>query len=99
MKKNEVTPEKIAQWKAQYGDVYKIVVEDKECYLKAPDRKTLSYASSIGTQDPMKFNEIILTQCWLAGDEEIKTVDAYFFGAATQLDKVCEFKKAELVKL
>lgn len=99
MPKIIVTPEQIAQWKVQHGDVYHIVVEDKECYLKAPDRKTLGYASSVGTSNAMKFNELILENCWLAGDEEIKTIDAYFLGASTQLDKVCEFKKAELVKL
>lgn len=94
-----ITSEQIAEWKESFGDVYHIIVEDKECYLKAPNRKTLSYASTVGTTDPMKFNDIILKECWLAGDEEIKTVDAYFLGVSTQLDKVCEFKKAELVKL
>lgn len=99
MPKQTITPEQIAEWKSKYGDVFRITVEDKECYLKAPDRKILSYASSVGTTDPMKFNEIILNECWLEGDEEIKTIDAYFLGVASQLATVCEFKKAELVKL
>ena len=95
----KITQDQIDNWKIAHGDVYHIVVEDKECYLKAPDRKTLSYASTVGTTDAMRFNDIILKECWLAGDEEIKTIDAYFLGVSTQLDKVCEFKKAELVKL
>lgn len=93
------TKEQIAEWKEKFGDVFQIIVEDKECYLKAPDRKTLSYASTAGSTDPMKFNEIVLKQCWLAGDNEIQTVDAYFLGASVQLATVCEFKKSELVKL
>ena len=95
------TPEQIAEWKATHGDVYQIMVEedDKVCYLRKPTRKELSFASTVGTQDPMKFNELILKNCWLGGDEEIHTNDALFLAVSTQLDKVLEFKKAELVKL
>jgi hypothetical protein len=59
----------------------------------------LSFASAAGTQDPMKFNEQILKNCWLHGDEDIITNDSLFLAVSTQLDKVLEFKKAELEKL
>ena len=96
--KSQATDEQLAEWKAKHGEFFGIIIEDKICYLKKPDRKTLSYASSVGTSDPMKFNEIILKNCWLAGDEEILTNDSLFLAASTKLDQVLEFKKAELLK-
>lgn len=89
--------EQITAWKSQYGEFFGIVIEDKVCYLKKPDRKTLSFASQVGS-DPMKFNEVILKNCWIGGDEEILIDDSLFLAASSKLDQVIEFKKAELVK-
>ena len=49
--------------------------------------------------DKMKYNEILLNNCWLAGDEEIKTDDALFLGVSTKLGELVEVKEAELKKL
>jgi hypothetical protein len=97
--KNEITPEQIAEWKAKHGDVWKITVEDKVAFLRSPDRKTLGYASSVGASDPMKFNEILLKNCWLAGDMEIQTNDALFLSASSKLAQLIEIKETEMVKL
>lgn len=94
-----ITQEQIQEWKQKHGQVFKIVVEDKECYLKAPDRKVMSFATSMGANEPIKFNEMVLNQCWLGGDEEIKTNDSYFFGASAQLAGIIEVKTATLEKL
>ena len=64
-----ITKEQIQEWKNQYKDIFVISVEDKKVYLRTPDRKTLSYASTLATKDPLKFNEVILDNCWLGGDE------------------------------
>lgn len=94
---NEATPEQIEKWKLAVGDVFAIKVDGKICYLKRPDRKTLSFASQVGN-DPLKFNEVILKNCWLGGDEEMMSDDSLFLAVCTQIDQVTEFKKAELVK-
>lgn len=99
MKSNEVTAEQIKKWKKKYGSVSKLSVEDKVAYLRPPDRKTLSFAGSIATKDPMKFNEIILKNCWLAGDEEIKTDDNLFISASGKLADLIDIKEAKLEKL
>jgi hypothetical protein len=91
------TSEQLAFWKSQFGEFFAIVIENKVCYLKKPDRKALSYASQVGA-DPMKFNEVILKNCWIDGDEDILTNDSLFLAASSKLDQVIEFKKAELVK-
>lgn len=95
----KASKEQIAEWKAKYGDIFKISVDGKVCYLHKPDRKTLSYASSVGVKDPIKFNEILLKGCWIAGDEEIKNDDSLFLSVSTHLAELVEVKDSELVKL
>ncbi|EFS97086.1 hypothetical protein HMPREF1977_1576 [Capnocytophaga ochracea F0287] len=95
----DVTKEQIKQWKAKYKEVFVLRVEDKVAYLRTPDRATLSYASTLATKDPMKFNEAILTNCWLGGDEEIKTDDALFLSASSKLGELIQIKEATLEKL
>ena len=95
----DVTKEQIKQWKAKYKEVFVLRVDDKVAYLRTPDRATLSYASTLATKDPMKFNEAILTNCWLGGDEEIKTDDALFLSASSKLGELIQNKEATLEKL
>lgn len=94
----DVTPEIIAAWKKEHEAIFEIIVEDKRCFLRSPDRKIMSQASIVGAQNPMAFNEYILEKCWLAGDEEIKTVDSYFMGASGQLSEVLNLKEASIKK-
>jgi len=93
------TKEQIEEWKTKHVDVFRIKVLDKSCYLKRPSRKDLSYASVAGTNNPLKFNEVILNGCWLAGDEEIKTDDKLFLSAGAKLSEILEVEEAELEKL
>ena len=94
-----ITKEQIQEWKKQYKDIFVISVEDKNVYLRTPDRKTLSYASTLATKDPLKFNEVILDNCWLGGDEEIKTNDELFLAVSSKLPDLIQIKEATLEKL
>jgi len=93
------TKKEIEALKAKHGQLHMLNVEDKWAILKAPSRTVLSLASVKGTQDPMRFNEIILKNCMVLGDEEIRTDDAYFLAASGQLSKIIEMKEASLEKL
>jgi hypothetical protein len=93
------TKEQIENWKAKHGDIFRIQVEDKACYLKKPGRKTLGYASLAGKENPLKFNEILLKDCWLDGDETIRTDDGLFLSVSSRLPELIEIKEAELEKL
>lgn len=95
----KLTDAKIKELKAKHGPIFKITVGDKTCVLKRPDRKTISYASSVGSKDPLKFNEIILKNCWLMGDEEIQTDDYLFMSASAKMGEIIDIKEAELEKL
>lgn len=94
-----VVPEQIEAWKKKHGDVFRVTVGGKVAYLKRPDRKTLGAAAVVGKNDPMKYNEILLKNCWLDGDEEIKTDDSLFLGVSSKLAELVEIKEAELKKL
>ena len=76
-----------------------IVVGDKGCLPETPSRQALSAAAVVGKNDPMKYNEILLNNCWLDGDEEIKTDDSLFLGVSAKLGELVEVKEAELKKL
>lgn len=96
----DFSKEQIEGFKQKYGEVYKISVESGEsCILRKPNRKELSYASMAGKNDPLKFNELILNACWLAGDEAIKTDDTLFLSASAKIADIIEVKEAELEKL
>lgn len=105
------TESELQAWKEKWGKdslfLAKVEATDstpenpqyKSCVLHKPTRKGLSYASSVGTKDPIKFNEIILEHCWIAGDEEIKTNDSLFLAVCPTLEKLVEVKQGEIVKL
>lgn len=95
----KITKEQIQEWKAKHGEIFRIKVEDKECYLKKPSRKTLGYATVASKDNPLKFNEVILNECWLGGDEEIRTSDDLFLSVSGKLSEIIEIKEAELEKL
>ncbi|MDR0726410.1 MAG: hypothetical protein LBF59_10455 [Prevotellaceae bacterium] len=95
----EATKEQIAEWQKKHGDIYCMKVEDRICYLKKPSRKAIGYASMAGKDNPLKFNETLLNDCWLAGDEEIKTDDTLFLSVSARIGELIEIKNTELVKL
>lgn len=91
------TKEQIAEYKAKHGQIFLIEIEDKSCILHTPTRRDVSYASVV--KDPMKMNEVMLNQLWVAGDEEIKTQDDLFMAAVNKLDVVLQVKEASVKKL
>ena len=98
----EVSQAQINKWKAEHGEVFVFklgINKDKICYLKVPDRKTLSYAAVSAQTDPMQYNEVILENCWLAGDEDIRTNTGLFISISQKLPLLVEMVEVEMVKL
>ena len=93
------TDKQITTWKKEHGEIFRIVVEDKACYLKKPSRKALGYAAVAAKDNPMKYTEVLLDDCWLGGDEEIKTNDDLFLSVSPKIVELNDVKTAELVKL
>ncbi len=95
----EATPEQIAMWKNLHGKVWEVRSKDSVCYLKRPHRNVVSAASSLGAKDPIKFAEMMIANCWLGGDERIKTDDAKFFGLSKKLDMLLQVEEASVKEL
>jgi hypothetical protein len=95
----QATDEQIAMWKNLYKKVYEVEVDGSVCYLRKPDRKTISAATSLGASDPVRYAEVMLENCWLGGDDDIKTDNDKFFGVTSQLDKLTKVAKASLKEL
>lgn len=95
----QATVAEIDEWKKRHGDIYAIKVDGHVCYLRKPTRRDLSFASSAGKKDPLKFNETLLRDCWLGGSEAIRRDDDKFMGASGVLDKIVPYAEAELEKL
>lgn len=89
----------IEEWKKKYGSVYQIECEGKVGYVRKPDRKVLGAAAVVGSKDPIKYNEVLLNNIWLGGDEELKNNDDYFLGVSAQLADLIEIKEVSLKKL
>lgn len=96
--KGQATAEEIAKWKEKYGEVYAVSVGDSICYLHKPNRAILSAMGSLGGE-PIKSAEFLLSNCWISGDEDIKSDDEKFLGVSQQLGELVKVKVARLEKL
>jgi len=67
--------------------------------VKKPGREELAHASVIAQNNPITFNEIILRDCWLGGDETIQTDDDKFLGVSGVLDEIVKVAEAKIKKL
>lgn len=97
--KGQATDQQVAEWKKQYGEVYAVKVDGYVCYLKKPSRKAIGYASMAGKENPMKFNEIMLNECYIGGAEEVKTDDTLFLSVSSKIADLVTIKEAALEKL
>ena len=97
------TQDQLEGWKKKFGDgnVFEVAVEDKKVILHKPSRRDLSYAMAGSNQakDSVKFSELLLNQCWIDGDAEIKENDDYFLAVVPVLGALSETKEAEIKKL
>lgn len=98
-RKMDFNQTQIEAFKAQHPgrELYLVEVEGKRCILRSPGRQDLSYASVV--KDPIKMNEVMLAQLWVAGDEEMKTDDSLFMAVCAKMDEVLKVKEAEIKKL
>jgi len=47
----------------------------------------------------MKFRELLVNNCWLGGDEQIRTVDKYFLGLTSRILALVEVVEGKLEKI
>lgn len=77
----EVDERQIAAWKEKFGDVYKYTSADgKVVFMRGPDLTILDACRSVSGGSSIRFDIALVENCWLDGDPEFKTDDAYRMG-------------------
>lgn len=94
----KVSQEQIDKWKKEVGHVWEVTVGDSVCYLKKASRATLRAALTFVEKDKIKYMEIIVENCWLGGDENIKKEDDSFYGLMAVVPELVEAKDADIKK-
>jgi hypothetical protein len=90
------TPAQIKAWKAQYGanSISKISIDGKACYMRKPDRNIIEMLSKATSRQ----GEILVDNCWLGGDEEMRKDDEMFFALVEKTNNLIQKKVAEVEK-
>jgi hypothetical protein len=95
------TEEKIAELKAKHGTVIILVTEDDySCALKDPihDLTIIKAVVSALKKSEFDFVECLLANCWLEGDEIIKTEEGYVNELAEQLNELVDLPKGNVIR-
>ena len=102
----QASSEQIASWKEEVkkthgesAEVYEYEVEGRVAYLRSVDRDTYSAAAAKVSTSPAKFNELVITNIWLGGDETIKKQDQFYFGLIDFVEELMGKKKGSLKTL
>lgn len=98
----EVTQEIIDAWKAKHGDVFMFESNDKQKvgFFRRPTRtETSAFNSLLQKGKVIESNESMAKTTFLGGDEELITVDKYFYGLSNKLGKLLEIEEGELSPL
>lgn len=84
------------------GNVIEIVFADgKKCFLKKPSRQVVGMAMTKSRSNAMALPEVILENCWLDGDPEVKDMETnygYLIGLTEKVDEIFSTKTAEVKK-
>ena len=98
--KENIDEAQIAKWKDAFSGVYKYASSDgKVAYFRTPERSEIEAANSVAATKPLESNAILAKATFLGGDEEIITVDKYFFGLSGHLKNIIKRVEGELTEL
>ena len=75
----------IAEWKKQHGEIIKLNVGDTFCIVRHPNLQDIDMSATLGEGDEVKIGQIQLDNCWLYGDEKIRTNHGLLKSAAKQM--------------
>ena len=90
----------IDEWKRLHGNVFGYVSKDgKCCALRAPDLVILDACRAMSGGNGLRFDMALLENCWLGGDEALKTDDKYRLGVFDWLSTVIQKVEGELEEL
>lgn len=102
MEKTKIfTPEELQALKLahQGKELFIIEVEGTQAVVTSPTRAQINAAIQGSKKAPLRFGEILLDNCWVDGDDKIKTNDRLFMGASEQLQALIEPTSSSIKKL
>lgn len=103
----EATAEQISVWKESNKTDHLLQIKVKNndgstsvCYLKPADRNVSSLAyTHIANKKMIEAGGVFIANCWLGGDERIKTVDRMYIAACQQAYDALDLAEAESEKI
>jgi hypothetical protein len=98
----QATQEQIQEWKAKYGTVILIETEDgKSAYIFDPISKlsVMKALLSALNKGDAEFVDSLLNNCWIDGDQEIKTNDKIKLGLWDQVKDLIDIPTAHVEHL
>jgi len=103
-KRFELTDGQLNSLKNKHGEVYEICVKDDEGndiigIFKKPDMKIIGASQKFASDDPIKSGLVLFDNCWLDGDNEMKTNDEYKLSAIAGIGKLFKVRQEEIKKL
>lgn len=99
LKAGNVPKAQLQEWKRKHGKVHKITVEvtDEDTaigYLRSPNRDHKAIALSLFNQNKiLETGEFLIQNCWLGGDERLKTAENIAESGAIQANSIVNFLK------
>jgi len=100
-----LSPDQEQELKTKYNRIRKIKVKLKDgsisvCYCKYPDRNIFALAmSKRGQNKILEAGEAILDNCFVAGDEQCKSVDSVRIASAMECYELLDFLDASSEEL
>lgn len=71
----------------------------KSCLLKSPDLEVIDACRTISGGSSIKFDKALVENCWINGDNDLRTVPKYQLGLFDWLGAIIEKVDGELEKL
>lgn len=92
--------DQLTLWKKQYGNIFGYVSHDGlSCVLRSPDLNIIDACRAIAGNSAVKFDTALVDNCWLAGDEELRSQDKYRMGLFDWLGVIITKVEGELGEL
>jgi len=96
----EATPEQIEAWKREFETVFQYTLADNRvAYFRTPTLQILDACKTLSGGSAMKFNELLMNNCWLGGDDELRKHDKYKMGIFEWLPDIIIKVEGRLEKL
>jgi hypothetical protein len=95
---SKVTKQQIEEWKKKHSGVYELQSNGKTAYIFDPtsDIRIMKLLLTAMQRGSLDLVDALLANCWLAGDDEIKT-DKYKIGLVDQVRDLVDIPEAEVV--